>query len=65
MCFRPSALAANEPQVQMGTCPHCGEPVAASVGIMGGDCPHCFKPITVDSQGDAGAVDPGKNVKFF
>ena len=45
MCFRPSALASNEPQVQMGECPSCGQPVAASIGIISGECPYCGKPI--------------------
>lgn len=45
MCFRPSAAVANEPQVQYGECPSCGQPVAASVGITSGECPHCHKPI--------------------
>ena len=65
MCFRPSALAGNEPQVQMGTCPSCGQPVAASVGIMAGECPHCHKPIPSDPQSDSGAIDPAKDVKFI
>ena len=65
MCFRPSALAGNEPQVQTGTCPNCGMPVAASVGIDAGTCPHCGKPIQADSIGDAGAIDPGKNSKIL
>lgn len=65
MCFRPSALAANEPQVQMGTCPSCGQPVAASVGITSGKCPYCDKPIPADPKSDAGVVDPAKNVKIL
>lgn len=65
MCFRPSALVGNEPQVQTGTCPHCGQPVAASIGIVSGDCPHCGKPIPAEPQSDSGTVDPGKNTKIF
>lgn len=65
MCFRPSALAGNEPQVQQGTCPSCGMPVAASVGIDSGKCPHCGKPIPADTKGDAGATDAGKNSKIL
>lgn len=65
MCFRPSALAGNEPQVQMGECPHCGQPVAASVGIISGDCPHCGKPIPAEPVSDSGTIDPGKNTKIF
>lgn len=66
MCFRPSAVAGNSGnQVQMGSCPSCGQPVAASIGITGGDCPHCGKPIPVEAKGDTGIVDPGKNAKLF
>ena len=65
MCFRPSALAGNEPQVQMGTCPSCGQPVAASVGIASGDCPHCGKPIPVPPANEAGGIDPKKNAKIL
>ena len=65
MCFRPSALAGNEPQVQMGTCPSCGQPVAASVGITAGECPHCGKPIPADPRSDTGNVDPAKNAKIL
>ena len=65
MCFRPSAAAANEPQVQLGTCPHCKQPVAASVGITSGKCPYCDKPIPADPKSDAGVVDPAKNVKIL
>lgn len=65
MCFRPSAVAGNEPQVQMGTCPSCGQPVAASVGITSGECPYCGKPIPVDPKSEAGIVDPAKNAKIL
>jgi len=65
MCFRPSALAGNEPQVQMGTCPSCGQPVAASVGITSGECPYCRKPIPAKSTSDVGVVDPAKNAKIL
>ena len=65
MCFRPSAVAGNEPQVQMGKCPSCGQPVAASVGITSGTCPHCGKPIPVDPKNEPGNVDPAKNVKIL
>ena len=65
MCFRPSAVAGTEPQVQMGTCPSCGQPVAASVGITSGKCPYCDKPIPVDPKSDAGVADPVKSVKIL
>ncbi len=65
MCFRPSALAGNEPQVQLGTCPSCGQPVAASVGISAGECPHCHKPIPADPKSDATITDPIKNLKIL
>ena len=65
MCFRPSAVAGSAPQVQMGTCPSCGQPVAASVGIMAGTCPHCGKPIPLDPKNEAGGVDPMKNAKIL
>ena len=63
MCFRPSALAGNEPQVQLGTCPHCGMPVAASIGINSGECPHCHK--TIDSKGGVGSINSASNVKIL
>ncbi len=66
MCFRPSAVAGNSGnQVQMGTFPSCGQPVAASIGIMGGDCPHCGKPIPVETQDATGSVDPLNDSKLF
>ena len=65
MCFRPSAVAGSAPQVQTGTCPSCGQPVAASVGITSGKCPYCEKPIPADLGGDAGIADPAKNVKIL
>ena len=65
MCFRPSAAVANEPQVQTGTCPSCGQPVAASVGITSGECPHCGKPIPIEPGSGAGTVDPAKSVKIL
>ena len=66
MCFRPSAVAGSEPQVQMGTCPSCGQPVAASVGITSGECPHCGKPIPVPANNaGAGGIDPMKNAKIL
>ena len=65
MCFRPSAVAGDEPQVQTGKCPNCGSPVAASVGITSGECPYCGKPIPAEPTSDAGVVDPKKNAKIL
>ena len=65
MCFRPSAAAANEPQVQTGTCPNCGQPVAASVGITSGECPYCNKPIPNSFEAGTGTDDMGKNTKIL
>ena len=65
MCFRPRAVAGKEPQVQMGTCPNCGQPVAASVGISSGTCPHCGKPIPIDPTNEPGNIDPAKNFKIL
>ena len=65
MCFRPSAMAGNEPQVQTGTCPSCGQPVAASVGITNGRCPYCDKPIPPEPGSDAGVVDPKQNARIL
>ena len=56
MCFRPSALVANEPQVQTGECPSCGQPVAASIGIVSGECPHCHQPIPKESSDKMGST---------
>ena len=58
-------LAGNEPQVQMGTCPHCGQPIATSIGIVSGDCPYCGKPVPAEPVSDAGTLDPLKNAKIF
>ncbi|MBQ9002884.1 MAG: hypothetical protein IJ087_13620 [Eggerthellaceae bacterium] len=62
MCFRPSAVAGSaNNQVQTGTCPSCGAPVAASIGIDSGTCPNCGKPIPTEPptndgvQGNANA----------
>ena len=61
MCFRPSAVAGESDQIQQGTCPSCGMPVAASVGIDAGTCPHCGKPIPTDATAiDGTAVDKKK-----
>ncbi len=65
MCFRPSAMAGNEPQVQMGTCPSCGLPVAASVGIESGECPHCHKPIPTEPKDKSAGNSPAKNPKIL
>ena len=35
----------NDNQIQSGTCPTCGAPVAASIGIDSGTCPNCGNPI--------------------
>ena len=51
MCFRPSAVVGSTDQIQKGTCPSCGMPVAASIGIDSGKCPHCGKPIPSDPAG--------------
>ena len=65
MCFRPSPVAASEAQVQMGTCPNCGLPVAASVGIKSGKCPHCHEPIPADPKDGSGVANPQKNAKIL
>ncbi len=65
MCFRPSAVAGSAPQVQTGTCPSCGQPVAASVGITSGECPYCGKPIPADPKNDPSVADPKKNTKIL
>lgn len=49
MCYRPSWIAGPNDQVNQGTCPSCGMPVAASIGITAGDCPHCGEPITAET----------------
>ena len=65
MCFRPSAMIGEEPQVQKGTCPSCGMPVAASIGIKSGKCPHCDKPIPLDSEDPAGGASAAKPSKIL
>ena len=52
-------------QVQTGTCPKCGQPVAASIGITSGTCPKCGGPIESKPAGNAGSVDPAKDVKIL
>lgn len=49
MCYRPSWATAPNDQVQQGTCPTCGIPVAAPIGITSGTCPHCGNPITAEN----------------
>lgn len=51
--------------VQTGTCPSCGMPVAASVGIASGDCPHCGKPIPLNPTNEAGTADSAKNARIL
>ena len=66
MCFRPSAVAGGSGnQVQTGACPHCGQPIAASIGIITGTCPHCGKDIAPDTKDGAGTADLGTNAKIF
>lgn len=66
MCFRPSAVAGQiGNQIQTGTCPKCGQPVAASIGITGGTCPHCNSPIPAESQESSEVPNPAKDVKIL
>ncbi len=51
--------------VQTGTCPSCGQPVAASVGISAGDCPHCGQPIPLNPANNAGTAEPRQNAKIL
>lgn len=60
MCFRKSFVAMPTDQVQTGTCPSCGMPVAASIGIDSGICPHCGKPIVKESAILDNPVNPQK-----
>ena len=63
MCFRPSALVGNSTgNIEVGTCPSCGQPVAASAGVTSGTCPHCGNAIPVDApanpvSGGSGSAD--------
>ena len=52
MCFRPSAIVANESQVQYGECPTCGSQVAANAGVSNGTCPYCGNAIPAKSSTD-------------
>ena len=66
MCFRPSAAdGARHDNVQTGTCPTCGLPVAASVGITGGTCPHCGGAIPSSTSPQPGQPDGGGNVRIL
>ena len=65
MCFRPSAVSGSMSQVQTGTCPKCGQPVAASIGITSGTCPKCGGPIESKPAGNAGGFNPAKDVKIL
>ena len=66
MCFRPSAVAGGSGnQVQTGACPHCGQPVAASIGIITGTCPHCGKDINSEPKIDTGTPGLGTNANIF
>ena len=63
MCFRPSTAAYNS-NIQVGTCPNCGEPVAAEVGVTEGVCPYCKQFIPQDEQGEYG-FDPNQNYRVL
>ena len=67
MCFRPSAVdGAQKNNVQTGTCPTCGQPVAAAPGITSGTCPYCGNAIPVNPTSDASnAGGSGQNVKIL
>lgn len=66
MCFRPSALAGNEPQVQTGTCPSCGMPVPTVAGVMPDTCPHCGKSIPPKVGNESGGADsPTQGTKIL
>ena len=62
MCFRPSAIDGNKTNnIQMETCPSCGEPVAAS--ITSGTCPHCGNAIPAKTSTDN--IPSNSNVKII
>ncbi|MBQ9042188.1 MAG: hypothetical protein IJ111_05165 [Eggerthellaceae bacterium] len=66
MCFRPSALTMDDSNIQKGTCPSCGMPVAAGEGVTAGTCPHCGKPIPIEvDNGPAGADLSGQSKRIL
>lgn len=52
MCFRPSAVIANTSQIQIASCPSCGQPVAADKKTESGECPYCHNPIPLEVNGE-------------
>lgn len=65
MCFRPSAAVGNKTQLQTGTCPTCGEPVAASIGITSGTCPYCGKSIPADNLNEHSSNNSNHDVRIL
>lgn len=59
MCYRKSFVEGSSDQIQTGTCPSCGMPVAAPIGVTSGICPHCNQPIPKDPPAD-GPADADK-----
>jgi|GEM_PF-885851 len=65
MCFRPSALNASGSQIETGTCPSCGQPVAADAGTTSGTCPYCGNPIPTNPTNEGDAQNPGNNPRIL
>lgn len=63
MCFRPST-ATNNSNLQMTTCPNCGEPAAYQAGTTEGVCPYCKTFIPPDPSSDYG-FDPNQNYRIL
>ena len=52
MCFRPSPVDLKNSNLEHGTCPTCGMPVAANPGVESGTCPYCGDPIPPDAASE-------------
>ena len=65
MCFRPSAVSQDSSNIQTGTCPTCGMPVAAEAGVTSGTCPHCGEAIPAAPTGGLGDADASQGKRIL
>ena len=65
MCFRPSPVSSSNDNINQGTCPTCGMPVAAEAGTTSGTCPYCGEPIPPNDSGQGGTPEDPKNVRIL
>ena len=61
MCFRPNTTSYDQ-NLQMLTCPNCGELVAVQPGVTEGTCPNC--KCFVSEEPNYG-FDPNQNYRVL